>query len=128
MMQDEKDDQALVSAVLASRLATEVPADFLARVNARIDALQDGDGWFALADFRAWTLGLVPIAGVLALIGFLWPAESTSAPPPAAPSAQVQSTPMQPFTPTSAIDWQRDVTANALLDAALHHPGETGAR
>src|SRR4029079_16464670 len=53
MMQDE--DQEFVAKVLASRPPDVVPADFLARVNARIDATAR-DGWFALADFRTWTL------------------------------------------------------------------------
>ena len=42
----------------------EVPADFLARVNARID---ETAGWFGLADFRLWTLRLAPAAAALAL-------------------------------------------------------------
>jgi hypothetical protein len=34
----------------------------------------------------------------------------------------------QAFTPASASDWQRDVTANALLEAAFDRMGDSGAR
>jgi hypothetical protein len=113
-----EDDQALVASVLASMPPADVPADFVSRVNARIDQTA---GWFGLADFRTWTLRLAPAAAALALIAVLWPAPTstaTSAPLVAQPST---------FSPASATDWQQDVTADALLDAALH-PGPGGVR
>ena len=123
-MQDE--DQRLVARVLASRPPEAVPADFVARVNARIDA-SEGDGWFALADFRTWTLRLAPVAGALVLVGLLWaPASSTI--DSTATGAQAQPTQAQAFTPASESDWQRDVTANALLEAAFDRMGGSGAR
>ena len=131
-MQHDDDDQRFVADVLGSRPPDEVPRDFLARVNARIDALRpldNNEGWFALADFRAWTLRLAPIAGALALVGLLWsPSSSASENSSAttqAPSSQAQT---QGFTPASAADWQRDVTANALLEAAFPREGGRGAR
>ena len=70
----EDDDQTLVAALLASTPPPDVPADFLARVNARID---ETEGWFGVADFRLWTLRLAPAAAVLALITVLWPGTSS---------------------------------------------------
>ena len=110
-MHREENDQTLVAAVLASMPAPNVPADFVARVNARIDGTS---GWFGLADFRVWTLRLAPLAAGLALIAVLWPATAATTP---ATSSSVGPAPS--FSPTSATDWQQDVSADALLAAAL---------
>ena len=103
-----EEDQNLVSSVLASMPPPDVPADFVARVNARID---ETSGLFGLADFRAWTLRLAPLAAGLALIAVLWPET--------APAVSSSVTPASSFSPTSATDWQQDVSADALLAAAL---------
>lgn len=127
---DFDDDQRLVSSVLASRPAPDVSPGFLARVNARIDAARD-EGWFGLTDFRVWTLRLAPAAAALALIALLWPGTSSAvartAPSPSTIAAPAAPAP-QRFMPSSASDWQRDVTANALLEAALRGSGEGRAR
>jgi len=114
MIDDNDRDQDAVAAVLRATPPADVSADFLARVNARIDGTA---GWLGLADFRAWTLGLVPAAAALVLIAILWP----STPPSStiAASAQTHVTSSQTFAPSSYTDWQQDVTANALLEAAL---------
>ena len=105
-------DQDLVASILASMPKPDVPADFVARVNARID---ETAGWFGLADFRVWTLRLAPLAAGVALLAVLWPATAatttTAASSPVAPASS--------FSPTSASDWQQDVSADALLAAAL---------
>lgn len=129
-MDYDDDDQRLVASVLASRPAADVAPGFLARVNARIDAARD-EGWFGLADFRVWTLRLVPAAAALALIGLLWPGTSSTASRGADATPAVaasESAAPQRFTPSSASDWQHDVTANALLEAAMHSRGEGRAR
>jgi hypothetical protein len=112
-MRTDDDDQTRVTAVLASMPPPDVPADFVSRVNARID---ETAGWFGLADFRLWTLRLVPAAAALALIAVLWPASQTIAP---APSTAVSET-AAGFSPASASDWQQDVSGETLLAAALH--------
>src|SRR5438105_15703377 len=89
------DDQAQVARLLASMPPQEVPADFVARVNARID---ETAGWFGLADFRVWTLRLAPLAAGLALIAVLWP--GTAATTTSATSSSVA--PASSFSPTSA--------------------------
>ena len=111
MMSDDR-DQELVAGVLRETPKASVPSDFLARVNARID---ETSGWLGVADFRAWTLGLVPAAAALVLVALLWPASTSSR---SVTSAATQTT-AQTFSPSSYTDWQQDVTANALLDAAL---------
>jgi hypothetical protein len=108
-------EQDAVAAVLASVPPPLVPADFVSRVNARID---ETAGWFGLADFRVWTLRIAPAAAALALLAVLWPGDTitaTTAVPAVATIAQPAS-----FSPASATDWQQDVSADALLDAALH--------
>ncbi len=106
-----EEDQSLVTAALASMPPPDVPAELVSRVNARIDA---AEGWFGVADFRAWTLRLAPLAAALGLIAVLWPGTPTPTTSPA--STETAST---DFSPASAGDWQQDVSADALLAAAL---------
>jgi hypothetical protein len=123
----DDNDQELVATALASRPTPTVSSGFLARVNARIDAARE-EGWFGLADFRVWTLRLVPAAAALALIAILWPASAASTRlQTSTPAVSAPATVTQRFTPSSASDWQRDVTANALLEAAMRG-GEPSAR
>lgn len=119
-MTEHDRDQDLVAATLASVPPPEVSPHFLARVNARIDADavapgQDG-GWLGLADFRAWTLRLAPLAAAVALIALLWPDPAIDSTPAPAPAAATTAT---SFTPSSAADWQQEVPSNVLLEAAL---------
>ena len=106
-----EEDQAQIAAALASMPPPEVPADFVARVNARID---ETEGWFGIADFRAWTLRLAPLAAGLGLIAVLWPGAASGT-----ASSASTVTPASDFSPASATDWQQDVSADALLAAAL---------
>lgn len=109
-------DQRRVYETLAATPMAKPSAGFAARVNARID---QSEGWLGLADFRAWTLRLAPVAAAAALIAMLWqpqpqPASTMSARPASAT-----------FSPGSIADWDRDVSPNALLEAALRHvPGD----
>ena len=92
-----EDEQDLVAALLRSTPPLGVRGDFVARVNARIDATA---GWFGLADFRAWTLRLVPAAAALALIAMFWSA------PDATPAVSIPATAAAPsFSPSSSADW-----------------------
>jgi hypothetical protein len=116
-----EDDQRLVASILASMPPPDVPADFVSRVNARID---ETAGWFGLADFRLWTLRLAPVAAALGLIVVLWPAAAATRTMPSPVDAPASSA---TFSPASAADWQQDVSGGALLDAALH-PAEGTAR
>jgi hypothetical protein len=125
MNENEREgDHDPVAALLRATPPAPVSADFLTRVNARID---ETAGWLGLADFRAWTLGLVPAAAVLVLLAILWPAApAANASPLSATPAQAQVVSSQTFTPSSYSDWEQDVTANALLEAALRGPASAG--
>jgi hypothetical protein len=115
-------DQDLVASVLASMPPPDVSADFLSRVNARID---ETAGWLGLADFRVWTLRLAPAAAALALIAILWPGTATTTPSFSSSSSSNSSNtaaPARSFKPASATDWQQDISGDALLDAALQTP------
>jgi hypothetical protein len=103
--------------------APEVRGDFVARVNARIDATA---GWFGLADFRTWTLRLAPAAAALALVAVFWSAPASSGRVPSGSAGEAVDTDAA-FTPASSTDWQKDVSGDALLDAALT-PGNRDAR
>ena len=121
-MTDKNED---VAAALASRPRDAVPADFLARVNARIDA-EERSGWLGLTDFRLWTFRLAPATAAIALIALAWPAATPADTAPAVAAVTVQA---ESFAPGSADDWQGDVSADALLDAALQpRKGVTGGR
>lgn len=109
------DDQVAVRSMLAAAPVPEAPRDFLARVNAAIDA--EDAGWFGLVDFRAWTLRLVPAAAAIALVALLWPSSGATS-----TSAASQTAAVGEFRPSRVTDWERDVSANALLDAALRAP------
>lgn len=106
-------DQVAVRAWLAQTPEVAVPADFRDRVNARID---DGEGLLGVADFRAWTLRLAPLAALLALAAWLGLGAASS------PAASATSAPAA-FAPSRAADWQRTVSGNALLEAALRPAG-----
>lgn len=110
MMTDKNDD---VAAALASRPLETAPADFLARVNARIDA--EERGWFGVADFRVWTLRLAPATAAVAVIALAWPVTTRDTPV----VTEVVTVQAESFAPASADDWQGEVSADALLDAAL---------
>ena len=117
-------DQESIAALLRETPAAPVSSNFLARVNERID---ETAGWLGLTDFRAWTLGLVPASVALVLVAILWPTRTVTSSPPT-PTAPAQVVSSQTFTPSSYSDWQQDVTANALLEAALRSPARTDAR
>lgn len=76
------EDQREIAALLRAAPHPEPPADFRARLAARLDA--EPSGWLALADWRAWTAALAPAAAALALVAWLAGAPANE---PAAPAA-----------------------------------------
>jgi hypothetical protein len=118
-----EDEQELIAAILRSAPPSGVPADFLARVNARID---ETSGWLGVADFRVWTLRLAPAAAALALVAALWSVPSTPASLTTNTSAAV--TGGARFSPASSSDWQTEMTGDALLEAALAPRGVSDVR
>jgi hypothetical protein len=67
--------QRNVSAVLRMRPVDRVSPGFAARLAERLD---EASGWFGIADWRAWTLRLAPVAAALALATYLGLGGSTS--------------------------------------------------
>ena len=66
------EEQRGVAGLLRGRLETAAGPGLSARVSARIDAEDAGDaGWLGLANWRAWTAGLLPVAGALTIAAFL---------------------------------------------------------
>jgi len=130
----EHDEQELVAALLRSTPPPDVRGDFLARVNARIDAAarprsgEPAAGWLPLVDFRVWTLRLATAAVALALVALFWRAAPSAAGAPAVESTAAAVTPASTFSPACSSDWQRDVSGDALLDAALSPKGAGDAR
>ena len=64
------DEQRYVSAVLRDRLAAAPAPGFVARVSARIDR-DASDSWLDIANWRAWTVGLAPVAAALLIAAYL---------------------------------------------------------
>lgn len=115
----EHDDRDPVAAALRATAPPDVSPGFLAGVNARIDA---AEGWLGVADFRVWTLRLAPIAAVLAMLALFGGSTSSSSATTSTTSTTSSTsatTAASTFVPSRASDWQRDVSANALLRAAL---------
>jgi hypothetical protein len=119
-----ENEQDLVAAILTSMPPPDVRGDFVARLNARIDGTA---GWLGLADFRAWTLRLAPVAAALALVAVFWPASSSSRDPVPGPTGRTAAT-VSTFSPSSSGDWQKDVSGDALIDAALSPRGAGDVR
>ena len=105
------EDQRQVASILAWAAAPDVSPAFLAAVNGRIDA---SDELLESVDFRWWTLRLAPIAAVLALVAYLGVGARVTT-----TATQTSTQALATFSPKDASDWDRDVTANALLEAAL---------
>jgi hypothetical protein len=64
----ELEAQRDVAAWLRARPSDRLSPQFATRLAARLD---DASGWFGLADWRAWTLRLAPVAAALALATYL---------------------------------------------------------
>ncbi len=121
------DEQDPVIAILKSMPPPDVRGDFVARVNARIDDAQTA-GWLGLADFRVWTLRLAPAAAALALVALLWGASSSTDGESVTTAGESAITTPSTFSPSASGDWQRDVTGDALIDAALSPQGGSRVR
>jgi anti-sigma factor RsiW len=83
------DDQRAVARVLGMRTAAETPAGFHARLSKRLDG---DESWLPVVNWRAWTVGLAPVAGALLLVAWLIPGpDSSSANDTAITATSVQS-------------------------------------
>ncbi len=114
-----ENEQDLVAGILKAMPPPDVRGDFVARVSARID---ESSGWFGVADFRLWTLRLAPAVAALALVAVFWDAPATTT------TTTDATTVSATFSPASSTDWQKDVSGDDLLEAALTPAGAGNAR
>jgi anti-sigma factor RsiW len=110
------DDQIAVRAWLTKTPDAVVPEGFRDRVRARI---AEDEGVFGVADFRLWTLRLAPLAALLAVVAWLGLGAKGSA---VSGTAATITAAASTFSPSRAADWERTVSGNALLEAALFPP------
>jgi hypothetical protein len=121
------DEQRDVAVLLRGRLETLPRPRFVARVSARIDQGARGPGgqgagepedyaWLGLANWRAWTVGLAPVAAALLVAAFIDVGG-------ASPAGTAQTT-----VPATLEEWtvglapaalQADATGEALIEAVL---------
>jgi hypothetical protein len=116
------DDQRVVAGVLRSRPADRLTAQFEARLAARLD---DAAGWFGVADWRAWTFRLAPIAAVLAVAAFLTSA-GTSSTTAATISLEEWTVGAAGGSSPASMLWDSEVTVDALLESMLAGNAEAG--
>lgn len=116
------EEQRQVANILRARPERTVPPAFSARVAARI--ARNGfaaRGWLGIANWRAWTAGLVPVAAGL-LLGVYLGAGTTSvtreAPIDDAPTFDAWMT-SPAGTTTAAVFLEPSASGDALLEAVL---------
>ena len=118
------DAQRAVSAWLRTRPANRVSPHFASRLAARLD---EASGWFGIADWRAWTLRLAPVAAALALATYLGFGASTQAPP-----TTIEEWTLGTIDSSTESDlWDSGVSAESVMETMLTGElpagrGETG--
>jgi anti-sigma factor RsiW len=112
--------QRTVAAVLRTRPSDTVSPEFAARLAARLDAVS---GWLGIADWRAWTLRLAPLAAVLALALFLGSEASTQ------PTVTLEEWTVGGNDAASSVSllWRSDVNSEALMETMLTGDMTTGS-
>jgi anti-sigma factor RsiW len=113
------DEQRDVAAILKAR-PPERPSGLAARVSARLDAEA---GVFGLANWRAWTLGLAPVAAALMLAAYLGIGASASS-----STQSTVATEEWPLTAnaTRSVLMQPATSSDALLEEVLTGTNASG--
>jgi anti-sigma factor RsiW len=117
------DTQRNVSAWLRTRPADRLSPHFASQLAARLD---EASGWFGIADWRAWTLRLAPVAAALALATYLGLGASTQS-----PATIDEWTLATTDSSAESILWESDMSADSLMETMLTGElpvgsGETG--
>lgn len=112
------DDQRVVSEVLRSRPLDRVSPDFAARLSTRLDETRD---WLGIADWRAWTVRLAPVAAALGLVVYL-----TSASPSAGEIDLAQWTEQPAAAGDASMLWQDDVPVESVIESMLDAGSRSG--
>ena len=114
---DALDGQRALASALARR-PDAAPRGLAERIAARLDAESD---WVALANWRAWTLRLMPVAAGLLLAAAL--SIESPAPDDTIDLYEVAETwaigTDVEVLPTTALFWQADVSDDSLLEVML---------
>jgi anti-sigma factor RsiW len=113
-------DQRHVARALRARSPVAVSPEFAARLAARLDA--EPTGWLGIANWRAWTVTLTPVA--LALVFVAWLGGSTSTQPSAPSTSAGQAETFDTLTTSStaaepAAVFLQSSTGDVLLEAVL---------
>jgi hypothetical protein len=105
------EEQREVRRLLLARPPAVVSSSFTARLSDRLGEQHD---WLGLVNWRAWTVGLAPVAGALVLVAFLGWGSKTESP----------STTTRTPAAAVALEWP---TASARTPASvLMQPGASG--
>ncbi len=104
--------QREVAGVLRGR-RQDAPVDLVSRVSVQLDAEA---GVFGLANWRAWTLGLAPVAAALMLAAYLGVGASGAA---TAQSAATAGDEWTPAAGAASVLMQPEASGDALLEAVL---------
>jgi hypothetical protein len=112
------DTQRDLAAWLRSRPVDRVSEQFAARLAARLD---DDGGWLGLADWRAWTLRLTPVAALLAAFVFLGSVQTDTA-------LTLDDWAFSADDASSAASWllESDVSPDALVESIVTGDDATG--
>lgn len=114
------DDQRAVAAMLRARPADRVAPAFAARLADRLD---EASGWFGIADWRAWTYRLAPVAAALAVTVWMTMAPASSGSTPSAvteasgPALEQWTLPASSASEASL--FRADVTSESVLELML---------
>jgi hypothetical protein len=113
------EDQRQVARVLHARPQVAVPPAFAARLAVRLDA--EPRGWLGIANWRAWTVTLTPLAAALVFIAWFGGSAGTQ---PAALSSSATTETFETWTASGtaaepAAVFLQSSTGDVLLEAVL---------
>lgn len=116
----ELDAQREVAGLLRERLQTPVRPGLAARVAARLDREHE-EGWLGLANWRAWTVGLAPVAAALLVVAYLdtTGANGTTALESGTPQTIQEWTASTPESSAADVFLQSGASGDALIEAVL---------
>jgi predicted anti-sigma-YlaC factor YlaD len=111
------ESQRTVARLLRARAAVQPRPGFSALVSARIDR-ENGDGFLAVANWRAWTVGLAPVAAALVLMAYLGVGAASATSTDAAVTFETWASANSASTP-AAVFLQPSASGDQLLEAVL---------
>jgi anti-sigma factor RsiW len=113
-------DQRHVARALRARSPVAVSPGFAARLAARLDS--EPTGWLGIANWRAWTAALTPVAVALVFVAWLGGSASTQPSESSTPAGQVETFDTWPTSSAAgepAAVFLQSSTGDALLEAVL---------